>query len=178
MNLAAVKDAPPPDLARGAVAAAKNACGLVQDAELLSDAGRRARAYSLAGLAVEEVGKADNLVTLAAMPENLRAQAPVGRMLEWHQMKLITGQLTAAIPYSPPGMAARFATMPLSEVAVDTRHSAARNRRSACHPHVLCEHGYHREIDALLESSPAPDHPILPSAAQRLAHAAARADKR
>ena len=117
MDLGAVKEAPALALVRGAVAAARNARGLVEDAELLSSAGRLARAYSLAGLAVEEVGKADNLATLAAMPENLRAQAPVGRMLEWHQMKLIKGQLAVAIPHSPPGMATRFATMPLSEIA-------------------------------------------------------------
>jgi len=117
VDLGAVKEAPASALARGAVAAARNACGLVEDAELLSGAGRLARAYSLAGLAVEEVGKADSLVALAAMPEDLRARAPLGRMLEWHQMKLIAGQLTAAVPFSAPGKATRFATMPLSDVA-------------------------------------------------------------
>ena len=105
------------ELARGSVAAARNACGLVQDAELLSGAGRLARAYSLAGLAVEEVGKAGSLATLAAMPENLRERAPVGRMLEWHQMKLVAGQLIAAVPFGAPGLATRFVTIPLSEVA-------------------------------------------------------------
>jgi hypothetical protein len=38
-------------------------------------------------------------------------------MLEWHQMKLVAGQLTAAVPFSPPGKAARFVTMPSSELA-------------------------------------------------------------
>ena len=117
MDLAAVKDAPALVLARGSVAAARNARGLVQDAEILSGAGRLARAYSLAGLAVEEVGKAGSLAALAAMPENLRARAPLGRMLEWHQWKLVTGQLIAAVPVGVPGVAARFVTMPLSEVA-------------------------------------------------------------
>jgi len=117
VDLAAVKDAPALVLARGSVAAAKNARGLVQDAEMLSGAGRLARAYSLAGLAVEEVGKAGSLAALAAMPENLRARAPLGRMLEWHQWKLVTGQLIAAVPVGVPGVAARFVTMPLSEVA-------------------------------------------------------------
>ena len=112
-----MKEAPARALARGCVAAARNACGLVEDAELLSEAGRLARAYSLAGLAVEEVGKAGSLATLAAMPATLRAQAPVGRMLEWHQMKLVAGQLIAAVPISAPGLAARFVTMPLTEVA-------------------------------------------------------------
>ena len=117
MNLGAVKEAPACGLARAAVAAARNAFGLVEDAELLYGAGRLARAYSLAGLAVEEVGKADSLAALAAMPGNLRARAPVGRMLEWHQLKLVAGQLTAAVPFSAPGKATRFVTMPLSEVA-------------------------------------------------------------
>jgi AbiV family abortive infection protein len=117
VDLGAVKDAPAGALARGAVAAARNACGLVEDAELLACAGRLARAYSLAGLAVEEVGKAENLAGLAAMPENLRARAPVGRMLEWHQMKLVVGHLTGTVLFRPPGKATRLATMPLSEVA-------------------------------------------------------------
>jgi AbiV family abortive infection protein len=112
-----VKDAPPRELARGCIAAARNACGLVDDAELLSGAGRLARSYSLAGLAVEEVGKAGSLATLAAMPENLRPLAPVRRMLEWHQMKLVAGQFIAAVPLGAPTLATKFVTMPLSEVA-------------------------------------------------------------
>jgi AbiV family abortive infection protein len=104
-------------LARGSVAAARNAHTLVEDAELLSGARRLARAYSLAGLAVEEVGKAGSLATLAAMHENVRARAPVGRMLEWHQMKLVAGQLVAAVSFSDPGVGGKFATIPLSEVA-------------------------------------------------------------
>jgi AbiV family abortive infection protein len=129
VDLAAVKEAPARALACGAVAAARNACGLVEDAELLSGAGRLARAYSLAGLAVEEVGKADSLAALAAMPENLRAQAPVRRMLEWHQLKLVAGQLTAAVTLSPPGKATRIATMPLSDVAeiLDNAQAFAEN---------------------------------------------------
>src|SRR5262245_58615021 len=54
-------------------------------------AGRLARAYSLAGLAVEEVGKAGSLAALAALPEHMRARAPVGRLLAWHQLKLVKG---------------------------------------------------------------------------------------
>lgn len=111
-----MKDAPAGELALGSIAAARNACSLVEDAELLSGAGRLARAYSLAGLAVEEVGKAGSLATLAAMPENLRPQAPVGRMLEWHQMKLVAGELIAAVPLGAPTLATKFVTMPLSEV--------------------------------------------------------------
>jgi AbiV family abortive infection protein len=117
VDLGAVKAAPTRVLACSVVAAARNARGLVEDAELLSGAGRLARAYSLAGLAIEEVGKADGLAALAAMPENLRARAPVGRMLEWHQMKLVTGLLVASEPLSKPDEVTRLVTMPLSEVA-------------------------------------------------------------
>lgn len=99
------------------MAAARNAWGLVEDAELLSRAGRLARAYSLAGLAIEEVGKAGSLATLAAMPPNVRARAPVGRLLEWHQMKLVAGHLIAVVPLGLPGAANRLATMPLGEIA-------------------------------------------------------------
>src|SRR5258706_1392561 len=112
VDLRAVKEAPVPVLARGAVAAARNARGLVQDAELLSGAGRLARAYSLAGLAVEEVGKAGSLADLTAMPENLRARAPVGRMLEWHQMKLVSGHRIAAVPFGG-SMAVKLLTLSL-----------------------------------------------------------------
>jgi len=124
-----VKQAPAHALARGSAAAARNARGLVEDAELLSGAGRLARAYSLAGLAVEEVGKAGSLAALAAMPQNVRARAPVGRMLEWHQMKLVAGQLVAAVPFSGPGLATRFVTMPVSEVAeiLDDAQAFAQN---------------------------------------------------
>jgi AbiV family abortive infection protein len=117
VDLAAVKDAPAFVLARGSVAAARNARGLVEDAEVLSRAGRIARVYSLAGFAVEEVGKAGQLASLAAMPDKLRARAPVRRMLEWHQMKLITGQLIAAVPFHPLGVPIKFVTTPLSEIA-------------------------------------------------------------
>jgi AbiV family abortive infection protein len=129
VDLAAVKEAPVRELARGSVAAAKNAFGLVEDAELLSSAGRRARAYSLAGLAVEEVGKSGSLATLAAMPENLRERAPLGRMLEWHQMKLVAGMLIAAVPLGVPGVAARIVSMPLSEVAdiLDSAQASAQD---------------------------------------------------
>jgi AbiV family abortive infection protein len=129
VDLAAVKDAPVRELARGSVAAASNAFGLVEDAELLSGAGRLARAYSLAGLAVEEVGKAGSLATLAVMSENVRARAPLGRMLEWHQWKLVAGQLIAAMPFSAPGVAARFVTIPVSEVAeiLDSAQASAQD---------------------------------------------------
>jgi len=115
VHLGAVKAASPPQLAACAIAAARNAQGLLQDAELLAGAGRPARAYSVGVLAVEECGKAAYLTALAAIPENLRAQAPVGRMLEWHQMKLVGGLLLAVLPFD--GMASGVAVIPADELA-------------------------------------------------------------
>jgi len=117
VDLAAVKEAPVRLLAHGSVAAASNARDLVEDAEVLFGAGRPARAYSLAVLAIEEVGKAGNLAALAAMPENLRAQAPVGRLLEWHQLKLVKGTLLAALQIAPSDVCAKLASMPLNDLA-------------------------------------------------------------
>jgi len=117
VDLRAVKAASRTELCASAAAAAANAVGLVDDAELLSGGGRYARAYSLAVLAVEEFGKATSLVELAAMPENLRAQAPVRRMLEWHQLKQVGGLLIAAVGFSEPSCAAaRLAVMPVTQL--------------------------------------------------------------
>lgn len=63
------------------------------------------------------MGKAGSLATLAAMPENLRAQAPVGRLLAWHQLKLVKGMLTAAVPFGVASRAIAFATLPSGELA-------------------------------------------------------------
>jgi AbiV family abortive infection protein len=115
VDLRAVKAASRPELAACAIAAARNAQGLLQDAELLAGSGRTARAYSLAALAVEECGKAMDLTALAVMPAKLRAQAPVGRMLEWHQLKLVGGLLMAAVPLA--SVAFRLADMPTAELA-------------------------------------------------------------
>ncbi len=104
-------------LIRGITAAARNAQGLIYDAQVLAEAGSTARAYSLAALAVEEAGKAGSLVFLTVMPEALRARAPVGRMLEWHQLKQAQGLLMAAVPYGVPGFAPRLAVMPAGELA-------------------------------------------------------------
>jgi AbiV family abortive infection protein len=127
-----VRTAPTPVLTRSTVAAARNARSLVEDAELLTAAGRPARAYALAVLAVEEVGKAGSLATLAAMPEQLRSQAPVGRMLEWHQLKLVGGMLIAAlpfapVPFAPPVLGTKLATTPVDELAqlLDNAQAAA-----------------------------------------------------
>jgi AbiV family abortive infection protein len=104
-------------LIRATIATARNAQSLLQDAQLLAEAGRMARAYTLAVLAVEEAGKAAHLVLLTVMPEALRAQAPVGRMLEWHQLKHVEGLLLARLSYGVPGPAAKLAAMPASELA-------------------------------------------------------------
>lgn len=82
MDLGAVRAAATPKLAACAAGAAANARGLLDDAELLAAGARHARAYALAALAVEESGKAIALAALGTMPEQLRAQAPLGRLLE------------------------------------------------------------------------------------------------
>jgi AbiV family abortive infection protein len=97
------------------MAAARNVLGLLHDAEILAGLGSTARAYSLAALAVEECGKALSLTALTVLPRALRAQAPVGRMLEWHQLKQAGGLLIAAVPIDPPGLAAKLAAMPATQ---------------------------------------------------------------
>jgi AbiV family abortive infection protein len=116
VDLRAVKAASRTELCAYAAAAADNAVGLFDDAELLSGAGRHARAYSLAVLAVEEFGKATSLVALAALPESFRTQAPVGRMLEWRQLKLVGGLLIAAVGAERDRAAARLAAMPVTQL--------------------------------------------------------------
>jgi AbiV family abortive infection protein len=115
VDLGAVKAAARRDLVACAVAAAGNAKALLDDAELLSLAGRRARASSLAVLAIEEVGKAVSMMVLSLIPEKLKGQARVGRMLEWHELKLAGGLLAALIP---PGtaLATALASMPRGEL--------------------------------------------------------------
>jgi AbiV family abortive infection protein len=103
VDLRAVKGASRPELAACAIAAASNVQGLLHDAELLAGAGCTARAYSLAALAVEECGKAVEFTALAGMPERVRARAPLGRMLEWHQLKLVGGLLITVSAAWRPG---------------------------------------------------------------------------
>lgn len=101
MDLGAVKAATEPELAAAAAAAARNAGDLVRDAEVLAGVHSTARAYGLAALAVEEVGKAVSLAKLAGMPDALKARAPVGRMLAWHQLKQATGPFDPRGPWAP-----------------------------------------------------------------------------
>src|SRR5258708_12889578 len=49
------------------------------------------------------------------MSVSLRAQAPVGRMLEWHQLKLVVGLLITAVPLDT--FSVQLAAMPSSRVA-------------------------------------------------------------
>jgi AbiV family abortive infection protein len=116
VDLGAVRAAATSDLVKGAIGAAANARSLLDDAELLYQAGRWARACSLAALAVEEVGKAESLAALAMLRENLRAQAPLRRMLEWHELKLVGGLLIAAVPVGKSTLLDSLAAMPASEV--------------------------------------------------------------
>jgi AbiV family abortive infection protein len=128
VDLRAVKRARRTELSACAIAAARNAHGLLHDAEVLARSGSAARAYSLAALAVEESGKAACLVALAALPKRLRAQAPVGRLLEWHQLKQVGGLLIAVMTFDAPGLAVRLAAMP-----------AARARQIVCSLNVPAE---------------------------------------
>lgn len=115
MDLAAVKAAARPQLAEYAVTCAGNAQDLLHDAELLAEAGSTARANSLAVLAVEACGKAMDVMVLAVLPAKVRMQAPVGRMLEWHALKLVGGLLLAEVRFY--GGAAWLANMPTEELA-------------------------------------------------------------
>ena len=104
-------------LIRGTIAASRNAQDLRNDAQVLAEAGCAARAYSLAALAVEEAGKAASLVLLTVMPKAVRARAPVGRMLEWHQLKQVQGLLIARQPYRLTEVASWLGAMPAGELA-------------------------------------------------------------
>jgi AbiV family abortive infection protein len=116
VDLRAVKAARRTELSACAFAAARNAQGLLHDAEVLARSGSAARAYSLAALAVEECGKAAALGALAVLPKTLRMQAPVGRLLEWHQLKQVGGLLIAVMTWDAPGLASRLAAMPAAQV--------------------------------------------------------------
>ena len=117
MDLSSVRAAPTPVLIRGTIAASRNAQDLRNDAQVLAEAGCAARAYSLAALAVEEAGKAASLVLLTVMPKAVRARAPVGRMLEWHQLKQVQGLLIARQPYRLTEVASWLGAMPAGELA-------------------------------------------------------------
>jgi AbiV family abortive infection protein len=144
VDLEAVKAASTPELVSCAVGAAVNSQGLLDDAEFLTAAGRHARACACAALAVEEAGKALGLATLAMMPIGLRARAPVGRMLEWHQLKLVGGMLFAAVPpRRPRTIAAQLLDMPPDRVAaiLDNAQTLAQDQD------LLKQRGLYADID-------------------------------
>ena len=116
MDLRAVKAASRAELTACAVAAARNAQELLRDAEALAGFASRARAYSLAVLAVEESGKAAGLIALAGLPNGMRTHAAAGRLLHWHQLKQVGGLLIAAVTFEAPGVAAKLAAMPAARV--------------------------------------------------------------
>ena len=116
MDLRAVKAASRAELLACAVAVARNAQDLLYDAEELAGSGSRARAYSLAVLAVEESGKAAWLACLAGLPNGMRTHAAAGRLLQWHQLKQVGGLLIAAVTFEAPGVAAKLAAMPATQV--------------------------------------------------------------
>lgn len=106
-----------PALVRFAAKAARNASDLAKDAELLVSAGRYGRAYSLAALAVEEVGKAGGLLALAMMPDDIRVRAPVRELLEWHALKQMGGLLAGVLEMSTPGVTGRLAATSTGQLA-------------------------------------------------------------
>lgn len=116
MDLRAIKAASRAELSACAVAAARNAQELLYDAEALAGSGSRARAYSLAVLAVEESGKAAGLTALAGLPNGMRTHEAAGRLLHWHQLKQVGGLLIAAVTFEAPGVAAKLAAMPATQV--------------------------------------------------------------
>jgi AbiV family abortive infection protein len=99
-------------LVRYAADVAENARGLLADAELLLEAGRCARAYSLALLAAEEWAKAYAVLTLSFMTAEMRARVSLREFLEWHRLKLACAFLMRAVDAARPGVAGRIAAMP------------------------------------------------------------------
>lgn len=138
-----MKAAAAPELAACAIGAAANAQDLLDDAELLSAAARHARAYALAALAAEEAGKAAALFVLAQMPMQLRARAPLGRLLEWHQLKLVGGMLIAAVPFGTRTIAAQLLAMPPAQVAEILDNAQALAEDLDC----LKQRGLYADID-------------------------------
>jgi AbiV family abortive infection protein len=92
------KTIPVPDLdALGdfALAAAKNARRLLDDAELLLKYGRSPSAYSLAVLSFEEAGKAWMCVIAMMVPDHIRPDWPYGDLITRHVDKLMAAHVMA-----------------------------------------------------------------------------------
>jgi len=106
VELTGIQNASRQELVSFAAAIADNGDGLLADAELLAVNRRFGRAYSMAALSVEEYGKATGVLTLAVMPDDLRARAPVGQLIEWHAVKQLGGLLLSSLQLgSAPGVA-------------------------------------------------------------------------
>jgi alkanesulfonate monooxygenase SsuD/methylene tetrahydromethanopterin reductase-like flavin-dependent oxidoreductase (luciferase family) len=83
----------------------------------------------------------------------------------------------SAAEHSRPTVPTVTAAVPVALAAdeADAARIAARwlvtyaTRMGPVYPRVLRAHGYHRELDALLEANSDPRHPVLPSQATRLA---------
>jgi AbiV family abortive infection protein len=111
---------------------AENARGLLADAEFLLEAGRSARAYSLAHLASEEWAKAYSVLTLSFMSPELRSRIPekdLRFLLQSHVLKALGAEFVRVAEASTPGVAARIADMPdlTSFLTAATEHAAAAN---------------------------------------------------
>lgn len=127
MDFDAVKRASGADLVECAIAAVANGRGLLEDAEMLSLAGRLGRASALAVLAVEEVGKGVGMTLLSFLPQHMRRNREAGRLLEWHGLKLAGGIILALLPACmAPGPA--LVTMPRDELEQIVRETEAFTR--------------------------------------------------
>ena len=78
-----------------ALAAARNARRLLDDAELLLIRGRSPSAYSLAVLAFEEAGKAWLCVIAMMVPDDIRPEWPHGDLVARHVDKLMAAHVMA-----------------------------------------------------------------------------------
>lgn len=94
-------------LLRFASAAARNGLDLLSDAEVLCLSERWSRTYALAVLAIEELGKASAVLTLALLPTELRTQVPAHELLERHEVKHAVGLVMCALEFGKPGVASR-----------------------------------------------------------------------
>lgn len=118
-------------LLRFAAEAARNGLDLLSDAEVLCASARWSRAYALAVLAIEELGKASVVLTAALLPEELRRQVPVEQLLQRHEVKHAVGLVMCVLEFGEPGVAARaeeFADQ-LAEVARGARTSNLAKQR-------------------------------------------------
>ena len=78
------------------------------------------------------------------MPRQQRAQAPLGRLLQWHQLKLVGGLLIAAVPFgTQTTIAAQLLTMPPTQITEILDNAQALAKDLDC----LKQHGLYADID-------------------------------